>query len=99
MGKVPAHASHLIDLDLQVGDPDPTKQLVGGPAKLLRLRRHGSSQRSDRQTPIPQSHIRELVAGQQGCHLRHLLVYLLTLLLEIRLARGLDCDRDRLGLA
>jgi hypothetical protein len=51
------------------------------------------------QTPIAQSHIRELVVGQKVCHLRHFLIDLLTLLLEIRLARGLDGDRDRLGLA
>ena len=99
MGKVPAHARQLVDLDQQVGDPDPAKQLVGAAAKLLCLGRHGSAQGSDRQAPMAQSHIGELVVGQQACHLRHRLVDLIAPLLEIRLARGLDCDRDRLSLA
>ena len=99
MGKVPAPARQLVDLDQQVGDSDPAQQLVGAAAKLLCLGRDGGSQGSDRQTAMAQSHIRELVVGQQACHLRHRLVDLIAPLLEIRLARGLDCDRDRPGLS
>ena len=72
----------------------PRMQAVLARFELLRLRGHGGSQWSDRQTPIAQSHIGELVVGQQVGHLRHLLIDLLTLLLEISLARGL-----RMGLS
>jgi hypothetical protein len=48
---------------------------------------------------MAQSHIGELVVGQQACHLCHRLVDLIALLLKVGAARGLDRHRDRTSLA
>jgi hypothetical protein len=96
---VPTHVGHLVDLDQQVGNPDPAEHFVSTAAEFLRLEWDRGSQLRDHQASIPLADVGQLVVLKQAGDFLHLVIDLVAPLIEIRGTRRLDRHGHGPGLA